>query len=150
MKKLKYNILAVGLASASLLAVSCADSFLDVDSKINSNTQNFYKTEADAWRALIGCYNGWRQTSTAPGIGFYVASTVMGDECYGGTGNSDGRNYQVIDRFDQSESPADLQMYSQDWKMYYQGVYRCNELISREGQIELSLIHISEPTRPST
>lgn len=136
MKKLKYNILAVGLASASLLAVSCADSFLDVDSKINSNTQNFYKTEADAWRALIGCYNGWRQTSTAPGIGFYVASTVMGDECYGGTGNSDARNYQVIDRFDQSESPADLQMYSQDWKMYYQGVYRCNELISREGQIE--------------
>lgn len=52
MKKLKYNILAVGLASASLLAVSCADSFLDVDSKINSNTQNFYKTEADACARL--------------------------------------------------------------------------------------------------
>lgn len=136
MKNFKSTILTVGLAAASMMAVSCADSFLDVESKVNSNTQNFYKTEADAWRALIGCYNGWRQTSTSPGIGFYVASTVMGDECYGGVGNSDGRNYQVIDRFDQSESPADLQMYTQDWKMYYQGVYRCNELITRAEQIQ--------------
>lgn len=135
MNKFKFNILALGVVG--LLGMSsCSESFLDVNSKTNSNTDNFYKTEADAWRALIGCYNGWRQTSTAPGIGFYVASTVMGDECYGGTGNSDARNYQVIDRFDQSESPADLQMYAQDWKMYYQGVYRCNELITREDQIK--------------
>ena len=27
-------------------------------------------------------------------------------------------------------------MYAQDWKMYYQGVYRCNELITREDQIK--------------
>jgi len=135
MKKFKFNILTLGVASVLSLA-SCSDSFLDVDSKVNSNTQNFYKTEADVWRALIGCYNGWRQTSSSPGIGFYVASTVMGDECYGGVGNSDARNYQVIDRFDQSESPSDLQIYSLDWQRYYQGVYRCNELISREGQIE--------------
>ncbi len=135
MNKFKVNILALGVVG--LLGMSsCSESFLDVNSMTNSNTDNFYKTEADAWRALIGCYNGWRQTSTAPGIGFYVASTVMGDECYGGTGNSDARNYQVIDRFDQSESPADLQMYAQDWKMYYQGVYRCNELITREDQIK--------------
>lgn len=135
MNKFKFNILTLGVVGLLGLS-SCAESFLDVNSKTNSNTDNFYKTEADAWRALIGCYNGWRQTSTAPGIGFYVASTIMGDECYGGTGNSDARNYQVIDRFDQSESPADLQMYAQDWKMYYQGVYRCNELITREGQIK--------------
>lgn len=134
MNKFKFNILTLGVVGLLGLS-SCSESFLDVNSKTNSNTDNFYKTEADAWRALIGCYNGWRQTSSSPGVGFYVASTVMGDECYGGVGNSDARNYQVIDRFDQSESPADLQMYAQDWKMYYQGVYRCNELITREGQI---------------
>lgn len=137
MNKFKFNILALGVVG--LLGMnSCSESFLDVNSKTNSDTNSFYKTEADAWRALIGCYNGWRQTSTAPGVGFYVASTVMGDECYGGTGNSDARNYQVIDRFDQSQSPADLQIYAQDWKMYYQGVYRCNELITREEQINWS------------
>lgn len=135
MTKIRYNILTIGVAAALGLS-SCAESFLDVNSKTESNTDNFYKTEADAWRALIGCYNGWRQTSTSPGVGFYVASTVMGDECYGGTGNSDGRNYQVIDRFDQAESPADLQMFTLDWQRYYAGVYRCNELITREEQIQ--------------
>lgn len=135
MNKYKFSILTIGVAG--LLSLSaCSDSFLDVESKTQSNTNTFYKTEADAWRALIGCYNGWRQTSSSPGIGFYVASTIMSDECYGGVGNSDARNYQVIDRFDQSESPADLQMYTLDWQRYYAGVYRCNELITREDQIE--------------
>ena len=133
--KFKNNILTLGVAFAGLIATSCSESFLDVTSKVDSNTENFYKTEADAWRALIGCYNGWRQTSTAPGVSFYVASTVMSDEAYGGTGNSDGRNHMAIDRFDIAMSPSDVQMFSQDWKMYYQGVYRCNELITREGGI---------------
>lgn len=134
MNNFKFNILTLGVAAVMGLS-SCSESFLDIESKVDSNTDNFYKTETDAWRALIGCYNGWRQTSTAPGVGFYVASTVMGDECYGGVGNSDGRNYQAIDRFDIAESPADLNIYAQDWAMYYQGVYRCNELITREDQI---------------
>ena len=29
---------------------------------------------------------------------------MMADECFGGTGITDARNYQVIDRFDQSQS----------------------------------------------
>lgn len=114
---------------------SCSDSFLDVTSKTDSNTENFYKTEGDAWRALLGCYDGWRQISSNPGIGFYVASTVMSDECYGATGNGDGFGYQVIDSFDPMKSPGDQQLYGTDWKVYYAGVYRCNELIAHEEQI---------------
>lgn len=83
--------------------------------------------ESVDWR-----YDGWRQVSSNPGIGFYVASTIMSDECYAGTGFTDPRNYQVIDRFSQRESPADLTIYTQDWKVYYAGVYRCNEMITRE------------------
>lgn len=135
MNKLTYSVLTLGVA-AMLGMTSCADSFLDVSSKTESNTDNFYKTENDAWRALLGCYDGWRNISTKPGIGFYIASTVMGDEAYGGTGVGDGRNHQLIDRFDLNESPSDLNVYSQDWKIYYAGVYRCNELITRDAQIE--------------
>lgn len=138
MKIFKSSILSVSVATAGLLMGSCSDSFLDVSSKTESNTETFYKTEGDAWRALLGCYDGWRQVSSNPGIGFYVASTVMSDECYGATGYSDARNYQVIDRFDQSESPADLTIYTQDWAVYYAGVYRCNQLISREESFEWS------------
>jgi len=135
MNKLKLNILTFGVVGA-LSLTSCSESFLDVSSKTESNTENFYKSEGDAWRALLGCYDGWRQISSNPGIGFYVASTVMGDECYGATGNGDGFGYQVIDSFDPVKSPSDMQLYSTDWKVYYAGVYRCNELMAHEEQIE--------------
>lgn len=110
MNKLKINILALATVVAGLGLPSCSDSFLDVSSKTESTTGNFYKTEGDAWRALIGCYDGWRQISSAPQIGFYVASTVMSDETYGATGNGDGWGYQAVDRFDNSVSPGDLNL----------------------------------------
>lgn len=138
MKKYRFNILSLGIAAAGLLATatSCGDSFLDVESKTESNTENFYKSENDAWRALLGCYDGWRQLGSATTLNFYMAATIMSDETFGATGNGDGRNYQAIDRFDQSESPADLTIYSEAWKLSYAAVYRCNELITRENSIQ--------------
>ena len=129
----KISTLCVAL---SMGMISCSESYLDVESKTESNTSNFYKSQNDAWRALIGCYDGWRQTSSNPGFGFYVASEVMGAECFGATGNTDGRGYQVIDRFDIAQSSSDLNLYVSDWARYYQGIYRCNELIKYEEQIE--------------
>lgn len=126
---------AIALLTMGMTA-SCSEDFLDVSSKTESNTDNFYKTQGDAWRALIGCYDGYRQTSSNPTVGFFVASEVMGVECFGGTGTGDGRNYQVIDRFDSSESSSDQNIYEGDWARYYEGIYRCNELIKYESQIK--------------
>ncbi|MDE6696557.1 MAG: RagB/SusD family nutrient uptake outer membrane protein [Muribaculaceae bacterium] len=137
MKIFKSNIFSLGFAAAALVSIAtgCAESFLDVSSKVESNTENFYKTEGDAWRALIGCYDGWRQISSCPGVGFMLASDVLSDECYGGTGSTDGYGYQAMDQFDLSLSPADQNLYEQDWKVYYGAVYRCNELCDHEEQI---------------
>ncbi len=135
MNKMKYNIVVAVILSLMLGIASCTESFLDVESKTESTTGTSYKNEKDAWRALIGCYDGWRQTSSAMQVGFYLGAETMGYECFGGTGNADGRNYQAIDRFDISQSPADLNIYENDWRNYYAAVYRCNELISREEQI---------------
>lgn len=137
MKSFKLNIFSLGFAAAGLigLTTSCAESFLDVESKTETNTENFYKTEGDAWRALIGCYDGWRQISSNPGVGIVVATSVLSDECYGGTGANDGYGYQAMDQFDLSLSPADQNLYEQDWKSYYAAVYRCNELCDHEEQI---------------
>lgn len=135
MNKFKFNIFTVGLAATGLLMGSCSESFLDVESKTESTTGNFYKTEGDAYRALVGCYDGWRRLSSQVGVGFYVASTVMSDECYGSTGIGDGGVYQVIDEFDLAPNPAQLNLYDQDWKLYYAGVYRCNELLVHDETI---------------
>lgn len=132
---MKNYISFAGTMALGLLLASCSESFLDTSSKTDSNTGTFYKSEGDAYRALIGCYDGWRQTSSNPGISFFVASEVMSAECFGATGVADGRGYQAIDRFDISQSPSDLNMFETDWKNYYAAIYRCNELLSRQDQI---------------
>lgn len=133
MSKFKLYILGLGLASMGL--ASCTAGFLDVESKTESTTDNFYRTESDAWRALIGCYDGWQCTSSSAGCAFYFASEIMADECFAGMGNTDTRNYQVIDRFDASQSPSDMNILETEWTNYYAAVYRCNELLAHEDQI---------------
>jgi len=134
MKNLIKNIFIAGCFSLGI--VSCAPSFLDTESMTESDTGTFYKTEQDAYRALIGCYDGWRQTSSAMGLSFYLASEVMSAECLGATGASDDRKYQVVDRFDPSQASSFGDIFETEWKNYYAAVYRCNELISREEQIQ--------------
>ena len=133
---MKYTNILMALVSLSSLAfMSCSEDYLDVESKTESNTSNFYKTQNDAYRALVGCYDGWRQVCSNPGFSFYVASEAMGAECFGATGNTDGRGYQVVDRFDIAQSSSDMNLYEADWARYYEGIYRCNELIKYEEQI---------------
>lgn len=136
MNKFKLYIFGLGLASMGL--ASCTAGFLDVESKTESTTDNFYRTENDAWRALIGCYDGWQCTSSSAGCAFYFASEVMADECFAGMGNTDARNYQVLDRFDASQSPSDMNILETEWTNYYAAVYRCNELLAHESQIAWS------------
>lgn len=136
MNKFKLYMLGLGLASMGL--ASCTAGFLDVESKTESTTDNFYRTESDAWRALIGCYDGWQCTSSSAGCAFYFASEVMADECFAGMGKTDARNYQVLDRFDVNQSPSDMNILETEWTNYYAAVYRCNELLAHESQIAWS------------
>ena len=138
MNKFRFNILTLTVAAmVGVGATSCGDSFLDVSSKTESTTGNFYKTENDAWRALVGCYDGWRQV--ASGLGgvnnIYLAATIMGDECYGSTGNGDDYKAQVLDRFDQAQGPSELMIFSDTWKLYYAAVYRCNEFLLHQDEL---------------
>lgn len=136
MKNIRTKISVVLVALAGLTLGSCSEDFLDVSSKTEPNSQNYYKTESQALRALYGCYDGWRQVSSNPGpFGFMIASSIMSDECYGGAGAGDGYNAQLVDRFDKSASPSDMNVFEQDWKVYYAGIFRCNKLITSEPEI---------------
>lgn len=119
-----------------IILYGCAESFLDVESITEPTTDNFYRTIDDAERALIGCYDGWQLISANGNLAFYVASEVMSDECFGGTGNSDGRGYQAMDRFDISQSPSDANLFNGTWTDYYAGIFRCNTLLQKMEQID--------------
>lgn len=136
MKNIRTNLLLIPAIVAGMTLGACSEDFLDVSSKTEPNSQNYYKTEAQAQRALYGCYDGWRQVSSNPGpFGFFIASSIMSDECFGGAGMGDGYNAQLVDRFDKSASPSDMNVFEQEWKVYYAGVFRCNTLIQAESEI---------------
>ncbi len=136
MKTNKLNILFAGMFLAGTgLATSCSDSFLDVESKTESNTETFYKTESDAYRALIGCYAGWRETTSSGAIPIVMTAMMQSDECLAGAGVNDATNYNVIDQFDLSQAPSYTSLWEDDWSAYYTCIERCNELLVRENDI---------------
>lgn len=136
MKNTRTKITVTLAVLAGMTLGSCSEDFLDVASRTEPNSQNYYKTESQAQRALYGCYDGWRQVSSNPGpFGFLIASSIMSDECFGGAGMGDGYNAQLVDRFDKAASPSDMNVYEQEWKVYYAGVFRCNTLIAAEKDI---------------
>jgi hypothetical protein len=128
MKRFKLNIIIAGALTLGLFA-SCSDSFLTSVPKSQLLDENFYKTEADAEMALVGCYDGYQRTSSTFGI--YMVATVASDECFGGTGANDGRGFQLLDRLDKTQSPADNNIFNDVWSNYYKAIFRCNNLLQK-------------------
>jgi hypothetical protein len=128
MKMKKIYIIAMGL---SIMFSSCSEDFLDVAPMDQVLDNNFYSTVADAEMALIGCYDGYQRTSSNGNTAFYVVSEVLSDNAFGGTGNTDGRGYQALDRFSITQSPSDNNLFNGTWSDYYAGIFRCNMLLTR-------------------
>lgn len=124
MKNLKVYILFTALLSL----IACSKSFLDTEDVTSATEQNFYKTPDDAWKALVGVYDGLQRIWSG-GVAFPVASVVMSDEAFGGTGNADGFGYQMMDEFDKLRSPSDQNMFGDTWSLYYKAIYRANMLL---------------------
>lgn len=136
MKK-SYYIYSTLLLGASLFG-SCSSSFLDVEPMTSVLDNNFYKTIADAEMALVGCYDGYQITVSNGSQAFYITAEVAADNCFGGTGVTDGRSFQAIDRFDISQSPSDNNIFDGTWSDYYKGIFRCNTLLGKLGGVDFS------------
>ncbi|PXY44604.1 RagB/SusD family nutrient uptake outer membrane protein [Flavobacterium hydrophilum] len=118
----------------SLLSLGSCE--LETEPLTQQTDSNFYKTTGDAYTALVGCYDGLQVATGASGLGVPVISEVMSDDCFGGTGASDGYNYALIDEFDKSRSPADVDLLDLNWKNYYKAIYRCNVFLTKMDQID--------------
>lgn len=132
MKKLSIYIIAL----TALAVGSCSKDFLDTEPITSLTDGNFYRTPDDAYTALVGCYDGMQIAVGASGQAFHVTAEVLSDDCFGGTGNSDGFNYQAMDEFDISRAPSYTDLFNDTWAKYYQAIYRCNVLIQKMDQIE--------------
>lgn len=124
-------------AMGIVLCTACGDEYLDTEPYTTLTDGNFYKTSDDAFTALTGCYDGLQRV-WADGISLPVAAEVMSDNTFGGTGNSDGFGYQMMDEFDRSRSTVDQNMFRANWTAYYRAVYRCNVFLGKMDQIDWS------------
>lgn len=131
MKNVTKYMFALGIA----ICTSCGDDFLDSEPYTELTEGNFYKTTEDAHTALVGCYDGL-QLVWSDGISLPVAAEVMSDNTFGGTGNSDGFGYQMMDEFDKNRSAVDQNLFHRNWIAYYRAIYRCNVLIGKMDQID--------------
>ena len=130
MKNTYLYILVLGFLTLS----SCS---LDTEPLTQLTDTNFYSNTDDAYTALVGCYDGLQvATGGIGGLGFPVASEVLSDDCFGGTGNSDGYNFAAVDEFDISRSPSDVDLFNNNWVAYYKAIYRCNVFLSKMDQID--------------
>ena len=109
MKNTYLYILCLGLLSLG----SCS---LETEPLTQVTDSNFYLTTNDAYSALVGCYDGLQiATGGIGGLSFPVASEVLSDDCFGGVGNADGFGFQAVDEFDESRSPADVDLFNNNF-----------------------------------
>jgi hypothetical protein len=128
MNKMKINILALGVAALTM--TGCSESFLDTTSKTELNSTSFYKTEVQAEYAVVGCYDGYQRTvSNGNWPSLFQAVETMSDDCLGG-GGPDDRSDRLMDRFDRSYMPDQIDLFNGLWDDYYKGINRCNRLLA--------------------
>ncbi|WP_308991027.1 RagB/SusD family nutrient uptake outer membrane protein [Mariniflexile litorale] len=130
MKNTYIYIFFIGLLSLG----SCS---LDTEPLTELSDSNFFSNTDDAFTALVGCYDGLQvATGGIGGLSFPVTSEVLSDDCFGGTGNSDGFNFQAVDEFDKMRSPTDVDLLNNNWVAYYRGIFRCNLFLTKFDQID--------------
>lgn len=113
---------------------SC-ENFLETDMLSGTSEDNYYSSESDFSTALVGCYDGLQRV-WASGVSFPVLSSVLSDNCFGGTGASDDYSYQMLDEFDATRAPSSVNTFEDNWSAYYTAIYRCNVFISKLDNID--------------
>ncbi len=131
MKKILYFF----LGSLILFLSSCAKDFLETEPLTSKTDGNYYKTPQEAQDALTGCYDAL-QLIYSDGVAFPLASEVMGDECFGGTGYGDSDDYAMLDEFDVSVNSGSQNIYEKNWANYYKGIFRVNSLLTHLDGVE--------------
>jgi starch-binding outer membrane protein, SusD/RagB family len=133
MKRIKLVI----LTAAMFTFASCGENFLDSEPYTTITDVNYYRTPEDAYKALVGAYDGMQRMYSAWN-GMVVGPEIFSDNAFGGFGNGDGYGSQLMDEFDPSRSPADNSIMGENWGLYYRAIYRCNTLLSKLDGIDWS------------
>lgn len=125
MKKIKIYIL-LGLALAS-----CNKDFLEKNPISSVATSNFYKTGADITIAVNGVYNSLKLIGQYYNFYILAEQTTDNMRATGSPGTNPGVD---LNQFSFNSGTA---LFGDVWKDNYVGLYRCNTLLNRIGEVSM-------------
>ncbi len=126
MKTIKtYKILKI-FAFLAVLSMGCSESFLDYEQRGVQTTSTFYKTDDQAFEALMAIFDRWQ---VGAGFTYLYLHMALADECYAG-GGSRGDNSGILEELNEYRfTPATTQIKAHYSWLYY-CIYRSNLLIN--------------------
>lgn len=127
---MKLNKILGGIVLVSLLT-GCSESFLDTDNLTSKDSSNFPANISDAEEIVTGIYRPVMGDADDPAGNVMFIAELMSDERLGGGGKDDSKGQSVAAWKKVSDN-----QYSGLWNRTYQGIYRCNYLLSVEEQID--------------
>ncbi len=118
---MRYTKFGLVLLFSGMLALSCGDDFVDVDS-FDEDSENFFNSESDYQEALIAAYDMLQSTYLNVMVGEIASNNTLA----GGESATDVPGIQEIDNM--THTPVNQQLRD-IWSWMYAGVNRANYIL---------------------
>jgi len=126
MKTKFYKKFITALVSLLFLA-GCSSNFLDIQQPGVTKVIDFYKTDADATGAIMGCYNMMRAMNASVWTSFWMTKESLSDDIYtGGENAGDRPEYQELNTFTFGPTNSPI---TNIYKYSYMVIYRANMIV---------------------
>jgi starch-binding outer membrane protein, SusD/RagB family len=126
MKTKFYKKFITALVSLLFLA-GCSSNFLDIQQPGVTKVVDFYKTDADATGAIMGCYNMMRAMNASVWTSFWMTKESLSDDIYtGGENAGDRPEYQELNTFTFGPTNSPI---TNIYKYSYMVIYRANMIV---------------------
>lgn len=130
--KRKITYLVVGLIGLQLLGA--CKKYLEISPQERVLLDNYYKTPADAFAALVSIYDRFGYQTGGLYDKVAIMDAASDDHVAGGGGPSDINDLQVVNNFTLNPTTGP-QGYL--WNKGYAGIFRANVFLSKIGQINM-------------
>jgi len=126
MKTKIYKKFTVALVALIFMA-GCSSNFLDLQQQGVTKVTDFYKTDADATGAIMGCYNMMRAMNSSVWTSFWMTKESLSDDIYtGGENAGDRPEYQELNTFTFGPTNGPI---TNIYKYSYMVIYRANMIV---------------------
>lgn len=115
---------------ATFILAGC-DDFLDTESYIKKNTENYPKTEKDAIEMVTGVYATMNNVTRNVEDSYFYVAELASDDRFGG-GGEDDKDMQVLDHL----LYTNMDRFQPFWSDRYSGISRANMALANLDKVE--------------